>query len=182
LGVQKQKQAMCHNQIGADFHTIKNNTSIVQPKGTHLIYMSTNLHCRLHGSHCLNEVSERQELCDHLGIEYSQITPETAGPSGLQKINNVFVLYPQNKLLHNLGSTLVCGVSCLHYDLAGYLFYNVKQIDASRMDGKIIQSSGSLDIRLTFGFGRVQRAVKDGEIWDVQHWKYNDREMPTIKF
>ena len=50
------------------------------------------------------------------------------------------------------------------------------------MDGKIIQSSGSLDIRFRFGFGPVERAAKDGEIWDVQRWKYNDREMPTIEF
>jgi len=35
---------------------------------------------------------------------------------------------------------------------------------------------------LTFGFGCIQRPVKDGENWDVQNWQYNSREMPTIKF
>ena len=69
----------CHNHIGADIYTIQNNTSIVQPKGTHLLYMSTNIHCRLHGSHSLNNCFCTQELCDHLGIENSQITPGTAG-------------------------------------------------------------------------------------------------------
>ena len=48
LSVPKRKQALCHNQLGPDFHT-KNNTSIIRQKGTHLIYMSTNLHCRYHG-------------------------------------------------------------------------------------------------------------------------------------
>jgi len=159
LGVHKRKQAMCHNQISADFHTIKNNTSIIQPKGTHLLYMSTNLHYHHHGSHCLKEVSERKQLCEHLVIKYSSISPETAGPSGLHQINNVFVMYLQSKLLHNLDLSLVCGLSRLHYDLAGYLLNNVKQTDASQMDGKIIQSSRSLDIGLTFEFGHIQRAV-----------------------
>ena len=36
LGEPKRKQAMCHNHIDADFHTIKNNTSIIQPK-VHII-------------------------------------------------------------------------------------------------------------------------------------------------
>ena len=68
-------------------------------------------------------------------------------------------MYPQNKLRQNLDLTLVCGLSRLHYDLTVYLLNNVKTTDVSRMEGKIIQCSPSLDIRLTFGFGRIQRAV-----------------------
>ena len=125
--------------------------------------MSTNLHCRHHESYCLKEVPDRKQLCEHLGIEYSSISPETAGPSGLHQINNVFAMYPQSKLLQNLDLSLVCGLSRLPHDLAGYLLNNVKQTDASQMDGKIIQSSRSLDIQLTFGFGQeLLRMVRVG--------------------
>ena len=182
LSVPKRKQALCHNQIGPDFHTIKNNISIIQPKGTHLIYMSTNLHCRHHGSHSLNELPDRKQLCEHLGIQFSSISPENAGWRGLQHTNNVYVLYSQNKFLQKLDHTLVCGLSRLHYDLTVYLLNNVKTTDASRMEGKIIQSSPSLDIRLSFGFGRIQRDVKEGETWKVQRWQYKNKEMPTLKF
>ena len=88
-------------------------------------------------------------------------------------------MYPQNKFLQNLDSTLVCGLSRLHYDLTVYLLNNVKTTDDSRMEGKIIQSPPSLDMRLLFGFGR---AVKEGETWNVQRWQYNNKEMPTLKF
>jgi hypothetical protein len=180
--VPKRKQALCHNQLGADFHTIKNNTSIIQPKGTHLIYMSTNLHCRHHGSHSLNKLPDRKQLCEHLGIKFSSISPKTAGPRGLHQTNNVYVLYPQNKFLQDLDLTFVCGLSRLHYDLTVYLLNNVKTTDASRMEGKIIQSSPSLDIRLSFGFGCIERAVKERENWNIQRWQYNNNEMPTLKF
>ena len=91
-------------------------------------------------------------------------------------------MYPQNKFLQNLDLTLVCGLSRLHFDLTVYLLNNVKTTDASQMEEKIIQSSPILDIRLSFGFGRIQRAVKEGENWNVQRWQYNNKEMPTLKF
>jgi len=181
LFTQKRRKPTCHRQIGEDYSTLLNNTTIAQPDGINLMYLATDLHCRTHGSVDVNDMANRDFLFDVLRIEHAQINPKSAAPSGLQVINNVFVAYKTNKLITNLDRQLVCGLSRLHHDLTTHLLKGCKT-DPSRMHGKVVEGETSLNLRIRFGFGRVQRSSIRLQKTVVKTWTLNGTEMPTIQY
>ena len=67
----KASEAYLSHQVGSDFCTVQNNTTIIQPKETSMYYLVTDLHARYHGSHSISETKSRQKPFEHLGIDYS---------------------------------------------------------------------------------------------------------------
>jgi hypothetical protein len=182
LHTQRRRKGLCKNPIGEDYNTIRTNTTIAQPNGGNLFYLAVNLHCRLHGSVDMDKVDNCDILLDYLQIPHGQISPSSdisTNVDGVQSLNNVFVAYANSTIVQHLDTTmLTCGLSRLHENLTRHLL-NGKITDTSRIGGAVVEGEASRNVRLTFGFGRVQSSP-GSKPSKVIHWSYKGHRMPTI--
>ena len=176
------RKPTCQQQIGEDYHTIKNNTTILHPINESLMYIAENLHHRMHGSVAAKEVISHGMLFDALLISNEIISPPTLNhhPSLFTK-NGITVAYTNNDHIQKLDNILVCGLNRLHHDLTTHLV-NGSLCDVTRNNGKVVKSLPSQTSRLRFGFGRVQKQASNKVNWKVHPWQYNGSDMPTIKY
>ena len=78
LPSQKRRKPSSHHQIGQDYKTLSNNTTIAQPDMISLIYLAKDLHCRTHGSVGMNEITNRKFILDTLQVPNDEISPKSA--------------------------------------------------------------------------------------------------------
>jgi len=180
LATQKRRKPTCHRQIGLDYKILYNNTTIAQPEGVSLMYLAKDLHCRPHGSVGMDELNDRKCILDILQIPNSEIFPTSTNTRGFKNTNNIHVIYSHHLHIIQLDRSLIGGLSRLHFDLTKQRLTGHKT-DKSRQHGKVINDLNSTNIRLRFGFGRVQRKAVDTENWKVIQWNMYGVPMPTIE-
>ena len=147
------RRATCKQQIGEDFGSIRSNISIQHPSNRSMFYAVIGLDNRNHGSAA--EVSHCNNVLDSLGIENNVIRPTRSKQNGTHKTNDIFVAYDASPIFSKLAKKSIKGTHTLHHDLTTFLL-TVKQTDKSRKGVKIDQKETSTNLRLRFGFGRVQ--------------------------
>ena len=177
------RKPACHNQIGEDHKSIKNNTTIIVPPHESIMYLAKDLHHRAHGSLSVRDIPSRSIVLDLLNIDHDEITPNNAGLRAVLTKNSITVAYSSNGHIQSLDNKLRGGTSRLHHQLTSYMLSHIGQ-DPSRfigMNGSSLRES-SLNIRLRFGFGRVQKRSEKKVNWSVHLWKFMGWDMPTIKY
>lgn len=174
------RKPSCTNQIGEDFHTISNNTTILQPNGDSLMYVAADLQCRPHGSVGIDEIYSRDLLFSILKIDNHKITPESAGVDRFDSKNNVYVAYSRNQHLINLNKKIKGGVASLHRNLTITLLSGKHDKDPARTEGQVVDGEPSVNVRMRFGYGRVQTEKSPNQKWKVHPWSHNGKQMPTI--
>lgn len=180
--VLKRRKALCTNQIGEDYRTIKNNTTIIHPPTERLMYLAVDLHNRNHGSSAVRDIESRSVVFDVLHIDHEVISPNNAGPDAIKTKNSITAAFSKNSHIQQIDRKLVGGLQRLHYDLTLYMLKQ-KGSDPSRaveMTGA--PSETSQNTRLRFGFGRIQKPSPSKVKWKVSVWKFKDLYMPTIDY
>ena len=178
-GYTKRRKSKCRRQIGIDFRTIRTNTTIATPDSINVLYFGKNFHARSHGSSSLDQQVSIGHIFDLLQIDHVEICPASAGPDGYQSINDIHVAYPRNIILRKLDKQIVRGLSSLHSQLTTQMLLGHKT-DKSRFYGSVDMNESSDNLRITFGFGRVQKRSLLKKKWKVQPWTFNNHDMPTL--
>ena len=144
-----------------------------------MLYFVIGLHARSHGSSSLNHQVSIGHTIDLLKISHAEISPGSAGPDGYQSMNEIHVAYPRNKILRKLDTQIVSGLRTMQFNLTTQLLLGHKT-DKSRFYGSVDWNEPSTNVRIRFGFGRVQLPHPKKKKWIVQTWTYNDHPMPTL--
>jgi hypothetical protein len=76
-GTIRRRKPTCQQQIGHDYSTIKNNTTIMHPRNESIMYLAENLHHVAHGSVAAGDVLSHEIVFDTLGIPNNIISPPT---------------------------------------------------------------------------------------------------------
>ena len=151
----------------------------MQRNGVHCIYLAIYLHCRAHGSVSIQDVQGRDILLDVLHIDHACISSNTADPLVIQEQNNIFVSFPHTTLIKKLHNSIYRGLNSLHRDLTKQLFLG-NRTNNSRQKGKVIENEPATNVRVWFGFGRVQVPTEVKKNWKVLPWKYNYVHIPRV--
>ena len=169
--------------LSHDYATIRRTTILHNPPDETMFYLAMYLHLRCHGSLGSHEVTNHCILLDVIGIQNDEISPESAGRSGLQSLNNIHVAYGNSTVvrqLHN-GPTMFRGVHSFKHDLVEHML-SIKASDPSREGQIIYPDTGSKTTRCRFGFGQKQKPSEIRVNWNVICWTIGNEFMPSIAY
>ena len=153
------------------------------PPDDTILYLAKFLHLRCHGSLGSHEVTNHCILLDVIGIQNEQISPQSAGPTALQSLNNIHVAYGNSYVLRQLHSSpsLFRGEHSFKHDLVEHML-TLKASDPTREGRTIFLDTGSKTTRCRFGFGQKQKPSVIRSKWKVLCWKVGNDFMPSIAY
>ena len=161
-GVQKRKKAINTNPIGSDYRNIQKVTTIDQANSARLIYLCKNLHSRYHGSIHHSDITNKKIIYQFVGIPHKTLAQKTTGPRAVAKDDDVIAAFPNAAYFRNLTTDLLKGghndLSTFENKLAAYIMEHGTTRDVGRCNGIIDADMDSINQRIRFGFGRLQRA------------------------
>ena len=162
IGRQKRIKSTSTSPIGNDYLTIRSVTTIDQTHSKRTMYTCADLHSRNHGSIHHKDIANQNIMCKFLGITSKTLSLSSTGPRRVKKHNDIIVAFDGAACFKNLNKAMYskCKVELAHFECSlGYHKLSYVGIrDIVRCNGSLDPSQDSVNIRLRFGFGRIQHA------------------------
>lgn len=162
LGRQKRIKSSSTNPIGKDLPFIRSVTTIDQTGSPRVVYTCTDLHSRHHGSIHHKDISNQNILYESVGIINKTLSLASTGPRCVAKHDDVIVAFEGAAYFKNLRKAMFsqCKVYLAQFEhsLACHVLSCGKTRDIVRCNGNLDPTQYSVNIRLTFFFGRIQKA------------------------
>ena len=188
LGRQKRIKSSSTNPLGNDLPTIRSVTTIDQTGSPRLIYTCTDLHSRHHGSIHHKDIANKNILYEAVGISNKTLSLSSTGRRCVAKHDDVTVAFEGAAYFKNLRKVMSskCKVDLAHfeYSLASHVLSCGKTRDIVRCNGNLDPTQYSVNIRITFFFGRIQNAgnlLFDGATFPGVNVKSFESIPPALK-
>ena len=160
-GYQKRIKSTTTVPIGSDYSTICNITTIDQTGSSRLIYTCNDLHARHHGSIHQRDIQNHDLIHQHVGISSKIISIYTTGASFVAKHNDVTVAFDGAAFFKTLRKDMFqydkSDLPKFEESLGRQLLQLGKTRDIGRCNGSLDATKDSANVRIRFGFGRIQR-------------------------
>ena len=161
LGRQKRVNSSHPHPICLELSNIRSVTTIDQTGSDRILYTCTDLHSRPHGSIHHNDISNKTILYESLGIKHKTLSLAISGPRRVLKHEDVIVAFEGAACIKNLRRALFskCKVELNHFEksFASHVLSRGKTRDFVRCNGSLDSTEASVNIRLQFYFGRIQK-------------------------
>ena len=169
IALGRQKRVTCQKRltpshphpISHELSNIRSVTTIDQTGSDRLLYTCTDLHSRPHGSIHHNDISNKNVLYQSLGINHKILSIARSGPRRVSKHDDVTVAFDGAAFMKNLRRALFskCKVELSSFEksFTRHVLSRGKTRDLVRCNGTLDDTNTSVNIRLQFYFGRIQK-------------------------
>ena len=152
---------------------VSSNVTVIQPAHSAMMYVALNLHSTFHGSANVSDIDLRSKVLKRMHIKHVTLCPQRSGVSLESSANDIHVAYPTSPTFSALESCLSGHREKFQQDLTHHLLLG-GYTDLKRTSGEVVVGEQSLNIHISFGYGRIQKHT------NPHTWYIGEAKMPTL--